>query len=408
MKIIIPYESKWSVSLTDHDTGLTKFCSVVGLAEKNNKDYKSFVDANDDYEEMMKRVNENFKNFDYAAITKNTVFGIIARLLGEIRYMKDALKDDDHIIHKIQDKITFRVKERDLYNEIMSLNTPMKDSPSNGQGVIFKNKNGILLSKNIYSEIIYSMLNIQNLDQLEDFVFKLKRCESIEEVKVFFKECNLLEQNIQLHKFMKGIETFDKRFGFFENAYKKAIKEGKSTEENRRYTEVLKDIGIINFNDENYFLAKNRFLAGILVYTIANWLKKIGEEDVLNEFLYTKQSSKEKAEKKPRCIPGITSLSAGNPGQISAKGIYDFFAYKKRTNTSPYIFSMEFFKKEGEKNPINTKMKLGIGKEDGILEIDINVTKEEAIALKEQIENVGVSTFQMGKKGLAYVRRIEL
>jgi len=149
-------------------------------------------------------------------------------------------------------------------------------------------------------------------------------------------------------------------------------------------------------------------LAGILVYTIANWLKKIGEEDVLNEFLYTKQSSKEKAEKKPRCIPGITSLSAGNPGQISAKGIYDFFAYKKRTNTSPYIFSMEFFKKEGEKNPINTKMKLGIGKEDGILEIDINVTKEEAIALKEQIENVGVSTFQMGKKGLAYVRRIEL
>ena len=53
-------------------------------------------------------------------------------------------------------------------------------------------------------------------------------------------------------------------------------------------------------------------------------------------------------------------------------------------------------------------MKLGIGKEDGILEIDINVTKEEAIALKEQIENVGVSTFQMGKKGLAYVRRIEL
>lgn len=407
MKIIIPYESKWSVSLTDHDTGLTKFSSVGGLAEKKDKDYKSFVDANDDYEQMMKRVNENFKNFDYTAITKNTVVGIIARLLGEIRYMKDALKDDDHIIHKIQDKVTFRVKERDLYNEIMSLNTPMKDSPSNGQGVIFKNKNGILLSKNIYSEIIYSMLNIQNLDQLEDFVFKLKRCESIEAVKGFLKDSNLLEQNIQLHKFMKGIETFEKRFEFLENGYKKAIKEDESTEENQRYIEVLKDIGIINCNDENCLLGKNRFLAGILVYTIASWLEKIGEKDTLNEFLYTKQASKAD-ENKPRCIPGITSLSAGSPGQISAKGIYDFFAYKKRTNTSPYIFSMEFFKKEGEKNPINTKMKLGIGKEDGILEIDINVTKEEAIALKEQIENVGVSTFQMGKKGLAYVRRIEL
>ena len=34
--------------------------------------------------------------------------------------------------------------------------------------------------------------------------------------------------------------------------------------------------------------------------------------------------------------------------------------------------------------------------------------KEEIKSLKEQIENVGVSTFQMGKKGLAYVRRIEL
>lgn len=260
MKIIIPYESKWSVSLTDHETSFTKFNSVGGLAEKNDKDYKSFVDANDDYEQMMRRVNENFKNFDYKTITKGTVIGIVARLLGEIRYMKDALMEDDHIIHKLQDKITFRLKDRDLYNEVMSLHTPMKDSPSNGQGVIFKNKNGILLSKNDYSLIIYSMLNLQSFDQLEDFVLKLKRGSSIDEVKQFLKENNLLEPNIQLHKFMKGIDGFQKRFEYLEAGYKKSIKENKTTEENRRYEEVLKDIGIINFNDESWLLDKTRFL----------------------------------------------------------------------------------------------------------------------------------------------------
>lgn len=408
MKIIIPYESKWSVSLTDHETSFTKFNSVGGLAEKNDKDYKSFVDANDDYEQMMRRVNENFKNFDYKTITKGTVIGIVARLLGEIRYMKDALMEDDHIIHKLQDKITFRLKDRDLYNEVMSLHTPMKDSPSNGQGVIFKNKNGILLSKNDYSLIIYSMLNLQSFDQLEDFVLKLKRGSSIDEVKQFLKENNLLEPNIQLHKFMKGIDGFQKRFEYLEAGYKKSIKENKTTEENRRYEEVLKDIGIINFNDESWLLDKTRFLGGILIYTIASWLESMGAKDILGEFFYTKQNEKDRLSNNPRCIPGITSLSAGRPGEISAKGIYDFFAYKKMTNTSPYVFSMEFFKKEGEKNPINTKTKLGLGKEDGILEIDINLSREDAIALKEQIENVGVSTFQMGKKGLAYVRRIEL
>lgn len=404
MKIIIPYESKWSVSLTDLETGLTKFKSVgdKGLAQEKIKKKITVVHANDDYETIMKKINENHKNFDYQSISKNTVIGICARLLGEIRYMKDALMEDDHIMHRLKDKITFKLKNRDLYNEIVTLSTPLKPSRNNGQGVIDKNKDNALLFKNDCSDIIYAMLNIESMEQLENIAFKMKKNVPFEEMKQYLKEQNLLEDNIAIYKLIENFNSFQIRFLKYEKAYNNFLKEpDKNNEEVMNYVSILNDLGKANYDDEQIFLNKqSRIMAGVMVYSAAYWLIKNGYKNEVENFIFNSKKN----------IAGIAGLNgaANIVGALTIKDLYGYFSEGKTTFSSPYIFSMKYFKKEGEKNTINTKTKVGLGKEDGLLEIEINVSKEEAIALKEQIENVGVSTFQMGKKGLAYVRRIEL
>jgi 3-hydroxyisobutyrate dehydrogenase-like beta-hydroxyacid dehydrogenase len=46
-------------------------------------------------------------------------------------------------------------------------------------------------------------------------------------------------------------------------------------------------------------------------------------------------------------------------------------------------------------------------KASGVLEIIIDIPRDQAKELKKMIENAGVSSFYLGKKGLAYVTKID-
>ena len=65
---------------------------------------------------------------------------------------------------------------------------------------------------------------------------------------------------------------------------------------------------------------------------------------------------------------------------------------------NPYLLK-ELKKGEGEVSSILTKA-------SGQLEINLNISKDQARDLEEKIENAGVSAFYLGKKGLAYVKDI--
>ena len=65
---------------------------------------------------------------------------------------------------------------------------------------------------------------------------------------------------------------------------------------------------------------------------------------------------------------------------------------------NPYI-SSKFLKGEGEIRQL-------LNKASGKLIINLNISKEQARDLEEKIENAGVSSFYLGKKGLAYVTDI--
>ena len=73
---------------------------------------------------------------------------------------------------------------------------------------------------------------------------------------------------------------------------------------------------------------------------------------------------------------------------------------KKKIWGNPYKRE-EFVKSEGKVVRLMTKA-------SGQLEVEISVEREKAQEIKSMIENAGVSSFYLGKKGLAYVSKIRI
>ena len=71
---------------------------------------------------------------------------------------------------------------------------------------------------------------------------------------------------------------------------------------------------------------------------------------------------------------------------------------KKKIWGNPYIRE-EFIKGEGKTKHLMTKA-------SGTLEIILNISRDKAKEIKNMIDNAGVSSFYLGKKGLAYVTSI--
>jgi hypothetical protein len=94
---------------------------------------------------------------------------------------------------------------------------------------------------------------------------------------------------------------------------------------------------------------------------------------------------------------GISGIS--NNG-ITPKDFMNRFTTgdKKKIWGNPYIH-MEFIKGEGKTKHLMTKA-------SGTLEMTLNISRDKAKEIKLMIDNAGVSSFYLGKKGLAYVSAI--
>ncbi len=73
---------------------------------------------------------------------------------------------------------------------------------------------------------------------------------------------------------------------------------------------------------------------------------------------------------------------------------------KKKIWGNPYKRE-EFIKKQG-------KVVSLMSKASGQLDVEISVERKKALELKSMVENAGVSSFYLGKKGLAYVSKIRI
>lgn len=396
MKITIGYSSKYSNSFSNKETKEITANSLKAIGDKK-EGKQVIISENDSYEDIMYKINDVFPNFQYSPITKNTVLGVISRLLGEIRYLNRFIDSEpEHIINKLNDKITFKMFDREIFNEIIRISTIEKESPNGGGGVISKKSmENIILSHNEYSEILYSVFNIVNLEMLEEFIRTLESATKLEDLKDFFIKNNLLYCGVyEPYKFIEMFEKNSKITSVFDSELRKVQKEVKEINPQvEKYISLLKRIGKLNYDDEEYhFKPKFVNLAGILVYLFAKFL------------IRNKYSITEKFLEKNGNIKGIAEGSGG----LTPKDFYSAFSRKKISFNSPYFLKSGFFGKKENKEINQGDFTIGATKEDGLLEIYIDVSEEEATRLKERIDAVGVSSFQMGKKGLAYIKRIDL
>lgn len=337
MQIIIEYESSWRNSFLDGSNN-----------EPVPKGGRNFVAS------MTALKQEG--NYKKRSVTKDTVMGILNRLIGEQRKLYQARQDKDYYFSAIESVF----QDADIIDEAINSNEMAyirnvsgSEDQNSFTGEIKANDPAF---KSEYSSQLWGVLYL-DLDDLLNFsmdeTFVINCMTELDPISVCSK--------IEFLSAEKPINVEDK------------------------VKDVL-DILNMKFKDINYLNAKG-LMPLVSLYTSALYLQI--------ERLSTSYD-----------LTNALTRSGGLSG-ISKRGFTkkDFMKQyttgpKKLVWGNPYLLK-EKKKGEGEVVSILTKA-------SGKLTINLNISKEQARDLEDKIENAGVSSFYLGKKGLAYVTDIRV
>ena len=405
MIIEIIYESKYSLStVKDGNNVLTGMATIT---EGLNKTVKAIFNKDNNFLQNIKELNRYYPNYQYADISIDTVMGILCRLTGEVRRL-DTL-DQKHPILSLKEKVSFKNINTAFQNEVVLLHTPLKEVQNNAGGLIDPAKSDhFLLTKNPLSETLLSIFECDTQQKVMDLLNGMKDNNP----GFFYTHYN---GNIKA-------DTFVREYSLSDENHKKIIAGLLFTDE----INVLKEInGRLFFGKiddvvslESYILA-NINTEGFKPASINEERKKRNVDEVFNifGFLFTKKILFLINNKlfESQFKTGLNSKSsikglAPGSGSITIKDYYDnFVSNKKLSWTMPYSVDVkrDLFKQE-DFAEFNSGAKLGITKECGRLIISIDLSSEKEEEFYTRIENAGVATFHLGKKGLAYINSITL
>lgn len=303
----------------------------------------------------MTELKKNSDNFIHRDITLNTVMGLLNRLIGDQRKLYQSREKKYSVTYYFEDleeRITFN-DQPTLSKEIVFVRNMKGSKDQNSFSGILKTSDPLLSSD--YSGELWGIMEL-DFTQLCDFIIGESTsviCEQLEPLHI----CDLFEKRAK----EKPVQN--------EGAVKQAL------------IELEKQ-----FPSENYLSAKGLVVPST-VYCSALYIQLERLQD-----RYDLSTAKTKS-------GGISGVS---------KRTFTKKDFMKRFTTgngkiiygNPYI-KKERIKGEGEVTSMLTKA-------SGQLEITIDVDKEKGREIAQLIENAGVSTFYLGKKGLAYVSKIRL
>ncbi len=295
-------------------------------------------------------------NFIRRQITHNTVMGILNRLIGDQRKLYQSREDEQYYFKDIEGSVTFSndPKKLVLNDEVIYLrNVKGSDDRESFTGMI--RSNAPIFTSN-YSDEFWGVLGLQ-FEALLDFILDSTSVKT----KVSLNPISIAALLTQLSA-LKAVEN-----------------EG-------RVEDVVKALGQ-RFPDAGSYIGANGMIRPGMLYCAALYinLERLGSK-------YDMTSAKTKA---------------GGIGGISKRGFTkkDFMnlyttGKKKKIWGNPYM-KVERIKGLGEVSSFLTKS-------SGELRISLNLRDEQALGLKKLIDCAGVSSFYMGKKGLAYVTEIRI
>jgi hypothetical protein len=315
--------------------------------EKAPKSGRQFVASNS-------ALNKDSVNYIQRDITKNTAMGIMNRLIGDQRKLYQARENKSYYFAELEEKIAFEDKQEKLVEseEIVYIRNFSGNTDQNSFTGLIKTNDPIFSSD--YSDEFWGMLAF-DFDELCDFI--------IEDVKV--------EKKIDLNPIaiLHRLEEIKKE--------KPKPYEGKA----EKASKVLEG----HFEKYNPLDPKGA-LKILPLYCSALYLQMDRLESQHN-------MSDAKAAR-----GGITGISHNG---FTTKNFMDRYT----TGRQKLVYGNPYLQKErikGEGEVVNKLIKAS-----GQLEITIDIDREKARELERMIENAGVSSFYLGKKGLAYVTHID-
>ena len=336
MRIIIEYESSWRNSFLDGSN-----------SEPLPKGGRNFIGSMTTLKQA--------GNFIQRSITKDTVMGVLNRLIGEQRKLYQARQDPDYYFADIEAELkeTDIVDKPSITQEMVYIRNITGSTDQNSfTGMIKANDPAF---KSDFSSALWGVLWL-TLDEILDFILN-EQSNSSEQIDL--DPVTVIEK-LEILNAEKPVEV--------ESKVKEALEKIQQT-----------------FPEVDYKLTSKGLLTPISLYTSALYMQLENLKDSFD-------------------LSSSLTKSGGLSG-ISKRGFTKKdFMDRYTTGSKKLIWGNPYLLKEKKKGEGEVVSKLT--KASGQLEINLNIPKERARDLELKIENAGVSAFYLGKKGLAYVKDI--
>ena len=337
MQIIIEYDSSWRNSFLDGSNN-----------EPLPKGGRNFIASMTTLKQP-----GNYKKRD---VSKDTVMGILNRLIGEQRKLYQARQDKEYYFSEIEKILQDEdiIDKSKISNEMVYIRNVSGSTDQNSfTGMIKANDPAF---KSEYSSELWGILWL-DLDEVAQFICDEKY---LIQTDIGLDPISVCSQ-IELLSAEKAIDAVD--------SVKDALDILQSKFDDVNYLNAKEQLPLISSYASALYLQIERLSKN---YDLSNALTKSGGLSGISKRGFTKKDFMD------RYTTGSKKLIWGNP-----------FLLKEKK------------KGEGEVVSILTKA-------SGQLIINLDISKDQARDLEEKIENAGVSAFYLGKKGLAYVKNIRL
>jgi hypothetical protein len=287
----------------------------------------------------------NYKKRD---VSKDTVMGVLNRLIGEQRKLYQARQDKEYYFSEIEKILQDEdiVDKSAITNEMVYIRNISGSTDQNSfTGMIKANDPAF---KSDYSSDLWGILWL-NLDAVTQFIldenYQVKTDIELDPITV--------SSQIELLSAEKAIDVID--------SVKDALDILQSKFDDVNYLNAKEQLPLISLYASALYLQIERLSKK---YDLSNALTKSGGLSGISKRGFTKKDFMD------RYTTGSKKLIWGNPYLLKEKK-----------------------KGEGEVVSILTKA-------SGQLIINLNISKDQTRDLEEKIENAGVSSFYLGKKGL--------
>lgn len=372
MQIYIVYESSWQNSFL-HGT------DEAVIDKTNLRTFKATSKSKID---------------DFREISHTTILGILCRLIGDQRKLYMARQSDDYYFRDMESLITFTHYEKFSHFETAFVINKSENRPpqNNYMGVL---SSDTPLFFNEYSKNLWCVLDF-DIDELIDFILHPKamleplgKASPNRHIRSRIEEISTQEPLMLLETKISNIKELIKKES---DKHSKKIESGKKiTEKEQQKLEQLKEKLFKTQISESEIKFSNKL------------------EKVISRLKQKFHNSDKEHLVKGHIYP-MALYSAGlyiMLDELVKLGL-DTSVFLNKTGNIQGFNPFGFNGVRDFLNPLTGKRKrcggtpVTICKSSGVLRIELNISNEQAGKLEELIEAAGVSTFYLGKKGLAY------